>query len=103
MDTSKIMTNLSIEDSKAMIRLHLAVLEVDVDAILKEFNKLANKEIDSRSLACALAIDVVKVLPFLSNESRNNLIQTWSQKLMDVIDERLLDVRNMIIDQYEEE
>lgn len=103
MDTSKTMTNLSIEDSKEMLRLYLAVLEVYADVILKEFNKLANKEIDSRSFACALAMDVVKVFPFLSNEARNNLIQTWSQKLMDVLDERLLEVRNMIIDQYEEE
>ena len=103
MITSKKLTDLSIEDSKEMLRLYLAVLEVDVDAILKEFNKLENKEIDNRSFVCALAIDVVKVFPFLSDEARNNLIQTWSQKLIDVLDERLLCVLNMIIDQYEEE
>ena len=98
MITSKKLTNLSIEDSKDMFRLSLAVLEVDVDAVIKEFNKVMNEEIDDKCLGCYLAKEMVKIMPFLSNESRSSLNEAWYKKFADAVYERLQDLF-----QYEEE
>lgn len=94
MNTSKTktMTNLSIEDSKAMYRLYLAVLEVDVDAVIKEYNKVMNEEIDDKSLGCYLAKEMIEIMPILSNESRNSLMEAWYQKSAAVVYETLQDL-----------
>lgn len=92
MITSKTIRNLSIEDSKAMYRLYLAVLEVDVDAVIKEYNKVMNEEIDDKSLGCYLAKEMIEIMPILSNESRNSLMEAWYKKSADVVYETLQDL-----------
>lgn len=77
--------NITFEKTKAVYRLFLAILEVDLDAVLKECNNLQDNKIDDKAIGCNIAIQTLEIMSYISNVSLINLKNAWFDKYSEIM------------------